>query len=207
MTYERKFEVKSKACQRFADLAGIRVDLKLCIRACDELLAISPRIPHVPSIAQEALAEYAIFRYCRTISSGVRTGIAREQIDLLPGDLTDLHDYFKSIRDKHLAHSVNYDEENLVQATISLDPNATLVNLGTHHLRRPVTGHEKIGFLKELACAVFELVQKDYQTERETIWKLLEDMSPEERLSLSNIPKPDPQLRPAHVTRPKAGGC
>jgi len=207
MPDERKFEVRSASCRRLADLAGIKGDLQLCVKACDELLSSAASEPSkVPNIMQEALAEYAIFRYCRTISSDVRSGVSIEQIQRLSPDLQKHHTYIKALRDKHLAHSVNYREENSVHATISLDSTATLLRLGTKHSRTPTTSYKDMQNLKELAESLREIVAGEYQIEFDKTWTLLESMSPQERLLNSEVPPAPRKFRSASDKRPKASG-
>ena len=205
MTVDMRFEVRHKACGRLADLAGIQGDLELCISACEAFLTTSSWEPwRIPNVTEEALAEFAIFRYCRTLSTDIRSGVRIEQIDALPPELRERHKYFKDLRDKHLAHSVNYHEENNVQATIATDLNGTLLKLGTHHSRTPAAGYKDIQSLKELAEALLEIVVQEFNAEFDATWDLLEAMAPEERIALSTVPKPTSTFRPTHAKRPKA---
>ena len=206
MAGNKRFDVKNKACRRLADLAGIRGDLNLCVRACDEFLSISSPAPHVPTIIEEALAEFAIFRYCRTISTDVRSGVRLEQVEMLQSDLRESHHYFKDLRDKHLAHSVNHHEQNSVEATVSDDQEATVLKIGTYHSRSPATGYARINSLRQLANGLLKIVLKEYKAESDVIWDLLESMTPQERIALSSKPKSVRRFRPTHAKRPQAGG-
>jgi hypothetical protein len=190
-----------------ADLAGVEGDLSLCIKACDEFIALTSSEPwRIPTITQEALAEFAIFRYCRTIATEVRSGVRADQIAALPPNLLEAHRFFKDLRDKHLAHSVNYHEQNSVHATISLNDERTLLKLGTQHSRTPATAYEDIKSLKELAEALGEIIETEDTTEFDATWDLLESMTPEQRWQLSEVPKAKPKFRATNAKRPKVGG-
>ena len=207
MTNERKFELKLSACRRLADIAGIEGDLSLCIKACDEFLSnASSMPPGFPTIGQEALAEYAIFRYCRTLSTDVRSGVRIDQINSLTPELVTHHRHFKDLRDKHLAHSVNYHELNSVQATVTPDRAATVLKLGTHHERQPATSYTSIRRLKDLAEALSKIISTERRSELDKIWHLLESMTPEERTRLSLAKKEEPKFRRTNARRPTAGG-
>ena len=190
-----------------ADLAGIETDLDLCIKACEEFLSSTGPEPwRIPTITQEALAEFAVFRYCRTISTDVRSGVRIAQIESLPPHLLEHHRHFKDLRDKHLAHSVNYHESNVVHATIALDDAGTLLKLGTEHSRTPATAYDQIRNLRQLAEALAQIINAEAKAQFEAVWDHLESLSPRERLELSQVVKQGPKFRPTGAKRPKSGG-
>lgn len=104
--------------QRYADLTGVEHDLVETEKICARLLSEYAK-PEPEEIIVESLCAAAIIRYGRTFPSGVRAGVTSEVIDALDSDLKSLHRYFKDLRDKWIAHSVNCFEENRVLAYLA----------------------------------------------------------------------------------------
>lgn len=113
---------------RLADLAGIEWDLKFAQEITEHIDEVQrdPRAHH-PRLA-EALFTAAIVRYARCFKGGKRREV--ECAELLAGlepEQRKLHDDVLTIRDKHVAHSVNAFEEGFVDAVVSDDPNQVRV--------------------------------------------------------------------------------
>jgi len=114
----RAVEVKLPEAEILADLYSIQYDLEIATHLCKAASEMAAPRPH-DSLAVEGLVTAAIVRYFRCFSSGARLGLRRSDIgDLDDQSLVD-HDYFKALRDKFVAHSVNPFEENWVTATAS----------------------------------------------------------------------------------------
>lgn len=154
--------------QRLADLNGVSFDLALVSDLCDEFEEIDYlSSTHHLAIAQ-AIFMAAVVAYGRTFGSAVRSGVKREQLELLPDALQHRHQYFKDIRDKFIAHSVNAFEENCVKLYLVPPergaPGVAFIGLG--HSRVATLSHEDMAHLKELAIAVASLVEVEMESEK-----------------------------------------
>jgi hypothetical protein len=201
MTDSSKFRLEHPIAQRLADLAGVEHDLKLSIRACERFLS-GPTVGSEDAIlTSRSLATFAIITYCRTISSGVRSGISESCVAALPQRLREAHETFKNIRDKFVAHSVNHFEENSVQ--IGLDHSGSKVaTVGTLHSRTATFSIEQISDLKSLAEALLEMVNSEYDAECDRVWDFLAPMQPAELQSVLITPSDTPRpSKPPHTAR------
>ncbi len=99
-----------------ADLSGIENDLETTAQLCDLILNQLKTQGIKEHIFLEALTAAALVRYARSFTIGVRRKLPDSIIAILSEqELTD-HMWFKDLRDKNIAHSVNAFEENHVVA-------------------------------------------------------------------------------------------
>jgi hypothetical protein len=161
--------------QRLADLAGIKHDLELVVRACD-LFASQSQIGSDEAILQaKAVGTFCIINYFRTLPNSFRSGIPRKMIDDLPPILRNLHDDLKETRDYYVAHSINMQELNRV--TVSLNADGTLNTIGTSHQRPANFSYQQIRDLRELASTLGELIDGEWDVEFGKVWDFLENLS------------------------------
>lgn len=184
VTLEKRLRFEHPVAQRFADLAGVKRDLELTIEACAFLLG-RPALGSAEAIfLSRAVGAYAIVTYCRTITTGVRSGISEAQILALPPQLRRAHGEFKDLRDKFIAHSANSFEDNSVTVEIA---QSAVSRLGTLHSRSAGFSHEQIIALRGLAIALLEMVGDEYELERLRVWQHFEGLAPGD---LSSVLKP-----------------
>lgn len=115
MAVWRSVRFMNEESQRLADLAGVETDLLAVEALCARFLKERPNEP-LDSVLLDALCSSAIVRYGRAFNSGVRMGVPSEVLRELSPESQDAHRYFKALRDKWVAHSVNTYEENEVCA-------------------------------------------------------------------------------------------
>lgn len=205
MTYGRNdmnYRFERADAQRLADLAGVLHDLELSIQACDEFLS-NPVVGSVRAILiSRSLATFAIVTYCRTMASGVRSGISTEQLALLPSHLQQRHDYLKGIRDKFIAHSVNHFEENFVEVELEKSDSGLVKvsSLSTDHTRHATFSNADMIGLRELAEALLEVMNTEYDAEFDRVWDTLESLAPAELLAVLTAPS-GRGYKPPHTPR------
>ena len=96
--------------KRLADLASIFQDLSFTIQACQGLLDVMKGEPK-DAILMQSIWTAALISYVRCFATGKRFGLSEETISHLEGNPIDVHRFYKNLRDKHIAHSVNPFEE------------------------------------------------------------------------------------------------
>jgi hypothetical protein len=111
-----------------SDLTGIKNDLEAVARICERVQNDASNFKFEPGVDVLAMLDErmlaadlicaAIVRFMRTHGTGVRSGIPSSWVEKLPIDLRNAHTYFKNLRDKFIAHSVNPLEDNQVFAWV-----------------------------------------------------------------------------------------
>ena len=155
---------------RLADMGGVLQDLRWVVAACERLL---PRLekPNENTLELEALESSAIVRYCRCFSGGVRTAFLLDGnwLDKLPQDLKGAHSAAIARRDKHIAHSVNDWELNVVRAQLRIDTESKrkeVTSVSVEHHRVIGLAQPDVDALRRLALTMIELVRPTYEAER-----------------------------------------
>lgn len=126
-----RYDFSIPEAQRLADLSSIDADLQAVLRLVTRCEKVGAGVQKMPKTENDLTCydEYmalgdlmfaAVIRYGRTYGPGVREAIPRSWIDALPEDLRRSHEYFKELRNKYLAHSVNQPED--CQVFVMLTP-------------------------------------------------------------------------------------
>ena len=135
-----RYDFSIPEAQRLSDRTGVDVDLESVVRMCSRCIRLINETAPPPENNPmswwddlQALGDLmfaAIVRYGRTFNSGVRKGIPQNWIDALPEELRTSHAYFKALRDKFIAHSVNQLEDN--QVFVMLTPQFSEIQEPSH---------------------------------------------------------------------------
>ena len=100
------------------DLVGIEYDLNTTVDWCnhfDELMSDIMSKQGTTWLV-EPLTTAILVRFMRAFGSGVRCGNTKHISSYLSEEEKSHYDYFKDLRDKHVAHSVNEFEDNQAKA-------------------------------------------------------------------------------------------
>jgi hypothetical protein len=119
----------SPKAEELAEIGGVLHDLEFAIATCTSLIAVLNRKNEGETTAQakgndflvRALYTAALVTYVRCFTSGKRIKLDPDKIFSSAKGAIDLHNYYKNMRDKHIAHSVNPFEETSIAAVLS-DP-------------------------------------------------------------------------------------
>jgi hypothetical protein len=111
-------DVDFPEAKRLADIASILRDLQATRETCKRLMDLLDS-QDKDSILLEGLWSAALVRYTRCFAFGKRYGLTEEVFDGLEGDPVGTHRWYKSMRDKHVAHSVNPYEQVRVGLVLS----------------------------------------------------------------------------------------
>ena len=162
----RAVEVKIPEAEVLADLYGIEYDLSTASYLCAKAVELSS-LEQRDHLHVEALVSAAIIRYGRCFSTGARLGLTRKDIDGLDSAALEVHDYFKALRDRFVAHSVNPYENSYVTASVSERDGVRFpiesINPGYHRL--VLSGNEAQS-LSLLISKVKAIVNERIESER-----------------------------------------
>jgi len=174
--HHRAVEVTLPEAELLADLYGVVFDLNRATKLCSKAVEFS-KLPDRDYELIKGLVAAAVVRYFRCFSSGVRYGLHRKDIENLGKDMLATHDYFKALRDKFVAHSVNPFEETYVTATVSERDGVKFpirsVNPGHH---RVMLSELEAKSLEELVAKVTIEVGKRVKTEEERLVAIIQDL-------------------------------
>jgi hypothetical protein len=158
---------------RLADMQGVLSDLQWVVDACrliHEKMAVRQA---QDTVEIEALQAAALIRYGRCFSGGTRTAfiLDAEWLQSLPDALQTAHGDFVTLRDKHVAHSVNDWEINVPVVhlrQVAGEP-TTVSSIGVQQHRVVAVSSDSIDSLCTLACALLSNVQNALDAERQRL--------------------------------------
>jgi hypothetical protein len=162
-----------------ADLASISQDLTFTI-ACLKRLRPLLKDDDKNHVLQQSLWTAALISYIRCFSSGKRFGL-HEDIFVnknLNGDPVGCHRYYKSLRDRHIAHSVNPFEQIAVDLQLSKPDSGKqevlcVTTLSLRHICSTVEGVETLLRLASFAQKEVAKQAKEYEAKTLEVGKSL----------------------------------
>ncbi len=166
MTNYSNYRLPIPEANLLASLIGIEQDLCGVISYCDFLLG-NTEIMRLNPLVREAVSVAAVIRYARCFLKGVRGNLEN---NLLDGneELSQDHNYFILLRNKHFAHSVNPFEEN--EVTVQIADHFTLAQeittINSFHKRVLGLSLADTALLKRLAEAVLDNVKATMKQEK-----------------------------------------
>ncbi|HEX4720900.1 MAG TPA: hypothetical protein VH333_00190, partial [Pseudonocardiaceae bacterium] len=95
---------------KYADLVSIAQDLWFVVQACNRLRTEMVKAEdHQDPVVARSLWTAALIAYSRCFENTRRKGLAVADVRALPlqGEVVEWHDFLRSMRSKHIAHSVN----------------------------------------------------------------------------------------------------
>ena len=122
--------------------------IDLCARLADELMKAEAERD---GLLVEALWTAALVKYIRCFTSGKRFGLEVSVFDGFSG-AKETHQYYKDMRDKHVAHSVNPFEGVTVRVLLEGDPGEhTATGIVVFQHRLVCTDQDGVQTLQRLA--------------------------------------------------------
>ncbi len=188
-----------------SDLTGVQSDLNAVARICERVQSDAGKFKFEPSVNVVAMMDErmlaadlvcaAIVRFMRTHGTGVRSGIPAAWLDELPIDLVTAHSYFKNLRDKFIAHSVNPLEDNQVFAWVkgygTSGAQVTHVNASPG---RYLPGADDAALLGRLANSLLARVNQEIEAESARLLEIARRLSIDEvcKRGMEELPIPEP---------------
>lgn len=201
--------------QWLSDLTGVHEDLVAVQRICKKVEEDSPKFKtgtgeDVLKLMEDRylisdLLCAGIVRYMRTHGTGVRAGIPKEWLEELPPAFVKAHNYFKDLRDKMIAHSVNPLEDNQVLAWVkgygTIEAHVTHVNVSPG---RYLPGADDASFLNRLVGALLKRVKQEIESESARLLTVARGIPMDDLCmrSTEELPIPVPSKQAGNGRRP-----
>lgn len=187
------------------DLFGIKRDLESVVQFAERLVRAFELDP-VDTDLLDALSTACVVRYCRCFDVGVRAKLARASVGAIDPRFIAFHDYIFALRQKHLSHSVNEFEANVVAVTLA-EPPAPPEVLDIRVVGGRVAGLDKdtAKNLRVLAKKLLTVLSEDLETERLRIRSIVRALPLEELYRLPVAPEFNPSWERAAVKRVRRG--
>lgn len=149
-----------------ADLNGVLWDLRKA-RDFAELLVAEFARPAPNWLLIEPLTIAMTVTYARAFSGGVRYHLSEAELSPLSAEQLALHAFLRGYRDKHVAHSVNEFEENIVQAQYCVERVETegITGIGCQGHRLASLDENRVRGLVEICFALEATVELKIQAE------------------------------------------
>lgn len=179
-----RYDFSIPEAQWLSDLYSIESDLENVTRICNKceklIKALSKPLDERTLDWWEDcqllgdLTFAAIVWYGRTFASGVRKGIPAEWIEKLPDTLQKNHDYFKTLRDKYIAHSVNQLEDNQIFLILSpqVGENQVPGHITVEKGRVITLSSKKVNSLKDLSQSLLATLNNELEIEKSRLMKI-----------------------------------
>lgn len=182
-----KLDLK-EAQQLLADLTGVENDLEATKAIC-ELLMKELRESQPEWQLIEALTAAALVRYARSFTTGVRR-IPEDVLSCLSPNLLEAHNWFKDLRHKYIAHSVNAFEENQVVAYLIPEESGTkgVSSISVQQTRLASLGSKDIKKLKEICSELRKHIMPLIEAEKSKVLSLAQKLPLEELYNQKDPP-------------------
>ena len=177
-------ELRLEETQVLADLVGVLSDLQK-VREFSRMLDAILSISGGDWSLVEPLSIAVIVMYGRVFSGGVRTAFGVDDLNVLTSEQRVSHDQMMAYRDKHIAHSVNDFEQNVVRAQYCServqDEGITAITYGQGRVIG--LGRDDLQIFFELTDVFEDHVRSRMQSEQSRLVPLVRGMPLEEVLA------------------------
>ena len=172
-----------------ADLTSVEFDLLSAKDFALRLKGMFSANPPDYSLV-DPLSTAIIIRYSRTFASGVRKLPLEEGLLQLTKNQKEKHQYFRDLRDKHIAHSVNCFEESTPRANYCKERVKAegITSISCEHNRVVGLSSENLDAVVELADTWLEFVGMKTKEESTRLLPIVREMPLDDVLSVGMKP-------------------
>jgi hypothetical protein len=126
----------------------------------------------------------ALVSYSRPFLTGVRFRLGEDALKIFSPDQRAQHDYFRAVRDKHVAHSVNTFEESqlVVRYWVERLAQEGIEQISCNHTRIVGLGHQELEQLVDLSNTMGAFVFDRIEEEKAKVLAIVRQMPIDEIL-------------------------
>jgi len=195
-------EISLPETKLLADLTGISYDLEHAREFATRLKsALAFRSPDASLV--EPLTIASIIQYCRPFSGGKRMNLNDRLLSVFSEDQKAKHAWIRSVRDRHIAHSVNTFEESQPVARYWLErvKDEGIASIECNHHRVIGLSRNDAEAIIELSTALLDYVAAWLKAEKATVLDMIRQMPLETILSDTNRKAYSPSMDNPQRTR------
>lgn len=196
-------EIDLPEAEDFADLTGIRFDLHTARSFAERLKGIwDSEEPDWELV--DPLSTAVLVRYCRPFATGVRKWLVEEALETLNEAQREKHERLRTIRNMHIAHSVNAFEESQPVARywegrVEVEG---ITSVQCNHTRVVGLSVQDVEDVIDLTTAMLSYVDRSLEREKAKVLEIVRNMPLEQ--VLSRAPKEPASSRFENIGRPRA---
>ncbi len=171
--------LKIEEARYLANLFGIELDLKSTIDWCKKFDILKENRELIWLI--EPITVAILTRFIRAFGGGVRKKGALHLLKTLNGDQKKQYEYFKNVRNKHIAHSVNEFETNHVKACyIEENPEKGIQSIGSESIRMIGLSSDDTNKIENICTTLLQRLKKEIETEKEKLLRYTKEFTVED---------------------------
>ncbi len=135
--------------------------------------------PIIPAITPSTPASWQ--EGTKSGGGGVRNKDALHLLESLNDDQKVQYEYFRDVRDKHIAHSVNEFENNHVKAYyIAETPEKGIESIGSESIRVIGLSSDEINIIENICTALLQRLKEEIETEKEKLLRYTKEFTVED---------------------------
>lgn len=176
---------------RLADLSGVYDDLETVLAYCSVLE--KQILENVRDIfVWDAVASSAVVLYARCFAKGWREPLQHDLLQDAPPALCRAHSFFIELRNKHIAHSVNAFEENVVVLQIAMigGKPQRVDDVSIQSRRFMAVEADEVAQLRQLTEWLQKQVETAYDEEKVRVLQRVAEIDLNEVIELTSEPLP-----------------
>ena len=182
-------DLEIEEARYLANLAGIEYDLRTTIEWCnqfDQLMADRDKFWLV-----EPMTTAILIRFTRALGDGKRYPDTKHILSVLSKEEKKQYEFFKNVRSKHVAHSVNEFEDNQVRAYYIKGAAVKGVNsIGLGCNRMVGLSSDEINNICNICQSLMAKVNSEMESEKKKLLKLISKYTEENILKFKmKVPK------------------
>ena len=188
--------------QTLADYTGISFDLQTAREFATTILE-ETRKPAPNFSLSDPFMVATIIRYARTFAGGVRLKLYEEAAAILTDQQRAKHDYFMTVRDKYIAHSVNSFEESQPVARYWVEQvkEDGITSIECNHRRIVGLGEQDFIDIIDLASTWLKYVQEKLSEEKARLLPIVRKIPLEQLFQSAPRPTPAPDTSQPQARR------
>lgn len=190
MTISKYIDIDIPEAELLADLNGIQNDLQDVLEFCNRYQKFF--LPgNFDDIEIEIHSIAILVKYARSFTTGVRTRIDNQILNQLSDEYSEMHRYFMSWRDKHIAHSVNVFEDNQVIGNYEDGKEKEgIISISAQNTKVLGMNLSQVENIQQLVEEVLKLISLKVNEEKAKILELTKEIDVERAITKGNKPSP-----------------
>ncbi|MGF1879292.1 hypothetical protein L4D77_29040 [Photobacterium frigidiphilum] len=188
-----EIHIDMKEVKLLASLHSMVTDLKNILVTCKSALNMTDSIEDQACI--DAIGTAGLIKYMRCFHSGKRSSLSIDDLSSFTEEERKAHQYFKALRDKHVAHSVSSYEQCQVKGSLAFingarQPFTQLLPAS----QRVMFSKNNVWAIQQLVIMVLDIVNEKITNEEQRVLKILNGLPEREIMNFKKYVKPEIEI-------------